>query len=439
MARLPQRFAGVLWGARPVAMLFQSVGTQAAVIAINVFTGVVTARTLGPDGRGAFAAITTWPQLLAALATAGLNSAVIFRMRRAPDCRAGIAAAALFLSSAASVIAIAVGMLLMPLWMARYSDWTIAFSQLCLLGVLANSSQMMVKQAFAGVGRFGLFNLSLLLPQLLYLIACIALVCLGVMNVRNAVFALIGGGLLALLVTVVPFMNLVQPRLRAGLKELKPLASYSVRAALMDAVYAVATYADRIVLIPMLTTVDLGLYAVAFSFSRVIQVAQPAIASVVFSHMARGSEAEGRSLHDRALRILLAGLVIGCTALWVLGKPLLDLAYGASFEAANAIFRLLVIEASLGAVSQVTVQLLLSRDRPGLVSTIQVIALCISLTALLLLVPHYGARGAAIALLLAGVLRWLCLLSAVRFALGQRIPRLLLNGADIHYLIGKSR
>src|SRR4051794_25842862 len=54
-------------GGRPLAALLQSMSTQVLVIGINILTGILTARTLGPDGRGAFAAITTWPQLLATL------------------------------------------------------------------------------------------------------------------------------------------------------------------------------------------------------------------------------------------------------------------------------------------------------------------------------------------------------------------------------------
>src|SRR3954452_16954711 len=68
------RLLRVFVGGRPFAALLQSMSTQILVIGINILTGVLTARTLGPDGRGAFAAITTWPQLLATLATAGLNS-----------------------------------------------------------------------------------------------------------------------------------------------------------------------------------------------------------------------------------------------------------------------------------------------------------------------------------------------------------------------------
>ena len=52
-----------LWRAdRPLFALFQSVGTQGLITLANLATGVITARLLGPDGRGIFTAVSTWPQ-----------------------------------------------------------------------------------------------------------------------------------------------------------------------------------------------------------------------------------------------------------------------------------------------------------------------------------------------------------------------------------------
>jgi len=433
------RLMRFLVGGRPLAALVQAMSTQALVIGINILTGVLTARSLGPDGRGAFAAITTWPQLLATLATAGLNSAVIFRMRKVPERAGAVATAALISSTSMSLVAIGIGVLLMPVWMARYSPGIVLFSQLCLVGVLVNSWQMMVKQGFAGSGRFGQFNLSQLLPQVLYLLGLLGLIAFSAMQVETAVGALMGGAALALCVTLVPFVREVRPTLRGAFAEVKAVGSYSIRAMLMDAVFAVGTYIDRIVLIPLLPGRELGLYAVAFSFSRVIQLSQPAITSVVFSHMAKVTESDSRVLHDRALRMLLVGLVAGCACLWIIGAPLLRLAYGGEFAAANTIFRILVVEASLGALSQVTAQLYLSHNRPGVVSIIQVSALGATLSGLLLLVPAFGATGAALALLAGGTLRWLCLLGGVSLVLRQRLPGLLLTRTDLHYLIGRIR
>ena len=431
--------ARLLRADRPLFALFQSVGTQALITVINVLTGVMTARMLGADGRGIYTAVSTWPQLFATLAVAGLNSAIVYRLRKSPERAGGIAGAGVVLCLAFSLVCAAVGVLLLPFLMDRYTPDIVLFSQICLVSVMVNSLQMLIKQTFAGLGQFVRCNLANLLPQAFYLFALLAVVISVPMTARNAVLALLGSGAIALLVALPGFIRLARPRLEAALEELPQLASYSGRAWLMDVVFTTSTYMDRLVLIPMLSPEELGFYGVAFSFSRVILLSQPAILSVMLSHMSGRTALERRRVHDHALRFLVATLLLGCGLLWVVGTPLLTFTYGAEFAAADTIFRLLVVEASLAVLSQVTAQLFLSGDRPGVVSIIQVVVLCVSIALLLVLVPVYGAVGAALGLVGAGLIRWMLFLVASRMILRFPLPRLYLVRDDFRYLLGLLR
>ena len=429
----------LLFGDQPLSALFQSMGAQILIMAINISTGVITARFLGPDGRGMYAAVTLWPPLLATLAVAGLNSGIVFQMRRNPSAVSGVAGASLMLGGIHSVIAIGVGLLLLPILMARYSTSTVLFAQICLVTVVLNTTQNIVKQAFAGVGQFGRYNLTHFMPQFFHLVALLSIVLFATLTPRNAALALFASAVATVLVMLPSFIRVTRPRFKGSWNELRQLRSYWSRASLMDFVFAFGMYADRLVLIPLLPPSELGLYAVAFSFSRVIQFVQPAINSVILSHMSGQTERDSKQLHDRSCRFLIAALVVGCVGLWIIAEKLLAFTYGADFAAASVVFGLLVVEASLGAVSQVTVQLFLSRDRPGVVSTIQLIVLGISIAALLVLVPHYGAMGAAISLVGAGAVRWLLLLGSMKTVLKVSLPRLYLNRDDLQYLLGRLR
>lgn len=441
LPRLPslRRLAGSLWrGDRPLFALFQSLGAQVFITLINVLTGVITARLLGAEGRGIYVAVTLWPPLLASLATAGLGTAVVVRMRKSSASAGAIANVGLILALVQSSIAAGCGLFLLPHFLAQYSPAVIFFAQLCLISVLVNGVQALLKQAFAGAGQFRWYNLTHLSPPLFYILALLAIIPFSVLTVDRAILALLGSGAVATLVVVPAFVRRVRPRFAGAGAEVRPLISYSTRAALMDVVQALATNADRLVLIPLLPATEIGLYAVAFSFSRVIQLVQPAIMSVVLSHMSRSSS-DGPRLHDISVRFLLFALGCSCTALWIAGEPLLIFTYGAEFGATHGLFRILLLEASFGVLSQATTQLFLSRDRPGVVSTIQVTVLCISLAALLILVPRFGSMGAAIGLLLAGVLRWALLLGAMRVILRLPLPRLYLDGSDWRYLMSRLR
>jgi enterobacterial common antigen flippase len=431
-------------GDAPLFALVRSVGTQVFIVLMNLATGIITARLLGAEGRGVYVAITLWPPLLAMLATAGLNSALVFRMRRNQGAPNAVAGAALVSSFISSTVMIVVGAIAMPYFLSGYSPAVVLFAQLCLAAVLVNTTQIVIKQAFAGTGQYWYCNLTHLLPQLYHLLALVGIALLATLTAQGAALALFVSGAVAVLSVLPKFLRTMRPKLfhwrRAGVRaELEELNSYSLRAAPAGLVTALILHSDRLVLIPLLNARELGFYAVAFSFSRVVQFVQPALQSIFLSHLSGQGEANSLRVHDTASRFLIAALSVGCVFLWFTGEWLLGFAYGTEFTAAAGVFRLLIIEASLGVLAQVTVQLYMARDRPGLVSAIQAGTLVVSLALLLLLVPRYGGLGAAIALLSAGAVRWLALLAGMRLALKLPLPRPYLNGEDWRYLRSRLR
>jgi enterobacterial common antigen flippase len=425
-------------GDRPLFAMFRSVGTQVLIVVMNVVTGIITARLLGAEGRGIYVALTLWPPLLAMLATAGLNSAVVFRLRRSPASADAVAGAALLLALGGSLVLIAIGAALLPWFLRGYSPATVLFAQVFLAAVTVNATQIVIKQSFAGAGLYWYCNLTHLLPQLFHLLALVAIMLAITVTAPVAALALFIAGAVAVLTVLPKFWRTLRPRFSAIRAELRELRSYSFRAAPSGLVTAFILHSDRLVLLPMLTARELGFYAVAFSFSRVVQFVQPALQSILLSHMSAQGEGAPR-VHDVACRILIAALAAASVLLWLAGEWLLGFAYGAEFASANSIFRLLVIEASLGVLAQVSVQLYLARDRPGVVSAIQGITLIVSLALLLTLVPRYGAMGAAVALLSAGAIRWLMLLGGVRGILKLPLPRVYLNGEDLSFLRARLR
>jgi O-antigen/teichoic acid export membrane protein len=435
----PRGFGAALRGDRPLQSLLRSIGTQVLIVLMNVLTGVITARALGAEGRGIYAAVTLWPPLLGMLATAGLGSAVVFRLRRTPASVSQVTGAAMSLGLAYSVVLIAAGVFLLPLFMNQYSRETVWFAQGCLIAVAFNGVQIVMRQSFAGLGQYWNSNLTHLLPQALHLILLVVLLLVTTLVARDAVLALLASSALTVLFILPRFLRAMRPQFRRIREEARALTSYAMRAAPTGLVSALLLFSDRLVLLPLLPIRELGIYAVAFSFSRVVQLVQPALQSVFLSQMAAQDAVASQRTHDHAVRLLLTALLIGCSVLWLVGEWLLGFAYGAEFIAANTIFRVLILEASLAVLSQATSQLFMARDRPGTVSTIQAVMLGVSLLLLLLLVPRYGGLGAAVALAITGALRWITLLVAMSRVFATPLPRLYPNQEDWRFLAARLR
>lgn len=428
---------GILSGRSPMLAMAQSVGAEFVVLALNVLTGLVTARLLGPEGRGVFAAVTLWQQLVASLGVAGLQTAVIYHSRR-PGLDRGEVAGAAAVAAMASTSALALlAALVIPPMMAGYPGWAVGAALLCLGVAHLNALHMIVKQSFAAAGAYRLFNLASVLSPLLFL------ALLGVAAARGltpgaAIAALALTAALALLWLLPAWWRVVRPSLGRLRETWAAMRGYAARAAGSDAVNALSGYVDRLVLIPLVAGEALGLYVVAFSFSRLLLALRPAIDAVVFPSMADRAPADMKRLHDRAFRVALAAMAAALAALFALDAFLLTLLYGEAFAAAAPLFRVLALEAALTLLGGITMRYLLARGLPTLVSGVQIGGLALSTALVLGLVPRFGVEGAAWAVAVAAGLK-LAALVGLLGALGHGVPRPLMGPADLRYILERLR
>jgi hypothetical protein len=62
--------------------IIQTAFANLAVQGVNLLCGIITARSLGPDGRGLLAGIIMWPQFLAYAMTMGIPIASVYWIKR---------------------------------------------------------------------------------------------------------------------------------------------------------------------------------------------------------------------------------------------------------------------------------------------------------------------------------------------------------------------
>jgi O-antigen/teichoic acid export membrane protein len=194
---------------------------------------------------------------------------------------------------------------------------------------------------------------------------------------------------------------------------------------------------DHVVIVSFLSPTALGLYAVALSLTRVINVVQQSMVMVLFPYASGLATEDALTLVGRALRTTnAAALALG--TLFLLVTPLaLPLLYGRGFAPAISILPILTAEAILAGAAAVLGQAFSATGRPGVVTLVQAGWLASVLALLVALVPRLDIAGAAVALLLASVLRLGFLALAYRVVLGRAPPRLIPDGADLREMVRK--
>ena len=71
-------------GIRPAAMrVVETIANSILIVLINICTGIISARLLGPSGRGELASILLGLQLISLLSIVGLPTSSIFYLKKA--------------------------------------------------------------------------------------------------------------------------------------------------------------------------------------------------------------------------------------------------------------------------------------------------------------------------------------------------------------------
>lgn len=412
-------------GHGPHAAFLQTMVAQVLVVAVNVATGVITARLLGPEGRGAFAAITLWPQFLAAVGLAGLPYSLVYHLRNNPQARPEILGTALALTVAVGCVAATLGALAVPMAMAHgYSAAVIAFAQAGTGLTLVSIVSMLLKRSLGAVELQGMANWFGLADPLVYLGLLLAAATLSPVFTAEIAAACLFAGSAVTLVAVLPRLPAgCRPSFRGVSGWAGRVGGYAVRAAPAGLTESLAGYLDRFVLVALISPAELGLYAVAYALSRLMGVVQSAVASVGMPAMAGRSPADTKALHDRLFRFVLFAVAVIVAGGFALGGTAISFVYGAQFAMAATLFHILVVEAALTCLGQVVAQLYYCLGRPGHVSTAQALAFLVSGAAMLLLVPGLGALGAAAGLAAGAALRLAFLLAGLPLMLQVPLPR----------------
>ncbi|WP_187829945.1 lipopolysaccharide biosynthesis protein [Siccirubricoccus phaeus] len=418
--------AALLRGQGAHARFLQTMSVQVLMMAVNIGTGLFIARLLGPEGRGSLAAIVFWPQFIASLVLAGLPYALIYHLRGVPEARRPIFGAGLVISTALGVLGVVAGYFGIPYAMSQgFPPDVVEYARVGVVITVASTVAMLLKASLGALDRQGLANRFGLADPVLYLLLLLVAAVTVPVTPQVAATCLYVATALTLGAVLVTLRGDMPPRFAGIGRWFGPVGGYALRAAPAGMLSNLSYHLDRLVLVAMITPHELGLYAVAFSLSRLMEVVKSTIASVGMAAMAGRPEAEVKALHDRVFRFVLYAVTVIVIGGLLFGGLAITLVYGQDFGPANAFFRVLVVEAALSCLGQVASQLFFSLGRPGQVSLAQGISFVASLATMLALVPAMGAMGGAIGLFVGTAVRLGVLLGAIRLTLRLPLPGLL--------------
>jgi antigen flippase len=409
------------------------------VLAINVVTGIVSARLLGAQGRGELSALLLCPQFLSFLFTLGLPASTIVKIRDSPGSASGIMGTALLLSALAGLLAAATGVAVVPLLMKQYPAHLVGVAQglvvLTTLGVTSTvlMAALQVADRFTAYNRLRFWQSALILASL----------CgLGVLHAFTPV-----SGALGYVLPTLPFfvwtlwwvLREFKPRLSDWRKHVRTLLSYGWRVHIMDIGNALFCQLDKIILVTLLTPAVFGTYVVVFNLSRLVTTFANSAVPVLLPRTAGKTAAEVLLLTSRAFRATAVLTAAAVLAFFLVGGIGLRWVYGVQFAAGYPILVILAVEAALSGSATVLQQPYIVLNRPGTVALFHTISLTMAAVLVYCLALLFGAEGAACGLLLATSVRCALTYRGFGWLLGVAAPRLLPTRADLLGVLSRAR
>ncbi|WP_372638151.1 lipopolysaccharide biosynthesis protein [Cohnella sp.] len=400
----------------------KTMGISIGIMFVNLLTGILTARSLGPEGRGVQTALILWPQFLAFATTLGIHSALLYHMKKSKEEEADLYYSSLFLSMAAGAASVVIGIVFIPHWLGSESESIVSTAQWFMFATPFMLLYFMQNALFRGRDEFRAFNRMRYLVPLLSLLMLTALIAADRLTPYTSGLAYLAPYVPVTIYAVCKSIRLYRLSLRRIRSAGRKIVSYGISAYGIDLLGNLILYIDQIILIGLLAPGPLGLYVVAVSLSRMLNVFSSSIIMVLFPKLSGLEAKEAALLCLRVFKLATIG-ALACTGVLMLAAPVfINLLYGSLFLDSIPVFSLLVLEVVLGGSAMVLAQAFMAQGSPIVATISQAIGIVLVVPLMYALVPAYGLTGAGMALLIPAAVRllYVAYMFQRRFKLGLK-------------------
>lgn len=418
-----------------------SLGVTGGTLLLNLLTGVLLARTLGPSGRGELTAVLLWPSLLAVLGGLGVSDALTFYAARRWNVDE-LVGGALVLAAAQSVVLFAIGLLIEPLVLHHYHHGAVVSATIMLAGYVPTS--LLALNLFGIInGRQRLVSYQLL-RGLVMLITAVGLTALAVahaLTVRNVVFCYVGANVTTMLAAAIEIWRRDRARPLISRVTTRALALFGVKSQTGNVSVALNAQLDQLLVSVFLSPQALGLYTIAATVAWVVSMIGYSV-SIVALPVVAGDFDDPMAQRERARSMLTLTVTIStlvAVPLIAFAPTFLDLVFGHAFHHAATAARILIASSIVFSVNRALEAVLRAAGRPLAAGVAEAMGLVVTAASLAVLIQFHGLPGIASASMLAALTSFAILLSRANDALGLSLFDLIPSRSDFVYAISLMR
>jgi O-antigen/teichoic acid export membrane protein len=372
--------------------------TNALMLASGVVTSLLGAWALGPSGRGDLAAILMWPGVFAMVAEIGLPTAYKFWTAKEPERVSALFSNAVLLTAVIGLAMLALAWLLIPSLIGDRTPTVLRLAQIYSVVVPMTLLTNLIRGLLEGARRFQ-WVAALRLIFFGFQSACYSVLWLsGRLTLTSAMYVMIGSSLLSVLVALIAIRRELKPRWAPRFADFKQTFRFGVRDYPGILTEFINWRLDLLVLTAVSSSLAIGLYSVAVKLSDITTVLASSVGDALLPEVAATSkEEDATAIVTRSLRMTLGAHLLLLVPLWIMAPYILRFAYGSAFVPVANVLRLLMIASVIWSGGAILISGLNGLGHPGLSTTARLSAALVMIVTLIMWLPKWGIRGAALA------------------------------------------
>lgn len=361
-------------------------------------TSVAVARTLGTEGKGVVSMLSFLVAAIGGAASVSLGDAAVALSRRRPEMLQGAAQATMGATLLFSVPAVCV-FLLIAVWQvgltAATSPASFLFAAVAVVPFAVHRNLVRLLEGSRGIRAAGVAHFLMAATTAALTLALVSALRSGI---PGALFALAAGPIVSVLylrerldsrgITLEP--RLERRYLKRALRVGIPMESSQLMQTLSSRLDVAIVFALSG---PSIT----GLYGVALTVGEAVRFAPAAIATAAFPLVAQTDPRQQDERIGDALRIAAILGVSGAALLAFPARPMVVGLFGEGFSAAVTPTRILLAAGAIESVRLVLCRAIAAKGQTGPLVASYTTSLLLMIALDLLLVPRWGATGAALA------------------------------------------
>jgi len=374
---------------------------------INLWTGVLGARILGPYGRGELAATNRWTSLFILLFTLGLPGAVIYYGKLSRERQAEYIGAYLVLGTCIGFVGFAFGELMVPHLFVNQPQYLIHLARIAMISVPFG---IMADGLIGNLITLNLFRKVLgirVLGEVGTLLLILGLILVGRYTVESFIIGNLVWSITVFTLTLILVVRTIKPKFTRLLMTGRALFLKGLHIYSATVVSMFGANIDQLIISLFLTPSTLGLYAVSATLGGTLPAVissalgiylWPKLMDLPFDERTRKVE----RIHGVLFYATLAFTLVACAVI----PLILPLIYGQQFGKSVIMTEVMLVSAPASVGYLVLTNFLSTLNKFNITTFAEVLGLGCGLLVTFPLIHFWAGLGAAIGVLVATFSKW---------------------------------